>query len=118
MIIAAMIISTGDPLYAVFSCDKLASFYEDDREGLLENYPMCESMDKSAAVEATMMDGGGENVAAALNVTFGMALWLAMAIHAIGVEIYVRNRSSYLSYYGILLMLTSFSLAPPHSGRV
>lgn len=38
---------------------------------------------------ADMGGSSAANAGAALNVNFGMALWLAFALHAVGVEVYV-----------------------------
>ena len=43
------------------------------------------------AVTAVKADFGGsvEQLMSAMNITFGMAGWLALGLHAIGVEVYV-----------------------------
>ncbi|CEI63711.1 hypothetical protein FVEN_g6833 [Fusarium venenatum] len=87
---AAMIISKWGAVYKSFSCDKLASFYQDDEQGFMQKYPVCNSTDGWVAVKADIIGGDGENAAAAMHETFGMAVWLALALHAIGVEIYLR----------------------------
>ncbi|QDS67858.1 hypothetical protein FKW77_007636 [Venturia effusa] len=56
-------------------------------------YPVCVPFlngqgDPYAVVQAR--EGRPEQIAALLNVSFGMTLWLALAIHAIGIEIYIR----------------------------
>ena len=38
-----------------------------------------------------MSGGGRPSVRAALNISFGAAVWLALFIHAVGIEIYVRQ---------------------------
>lgn len=53
-------------------------------------HPICKDLAAWTAVEATF-DGKETNVASVLSTTFGPALWLGLAIHAIGVEIYVRT---------------------------
>ena len=61
-------------------------------------YPECASYFdgtspfQQAAVHAKF-GGSGTEIGAALNMCFGMALWVALAMHAIGVEVYVRSSS-------------------------
>ncbi|KAI9166505.1 hypothetical protein HJFPF1_02611 [Paramyrothecium foliicola] len=90
MIIAAMIISSAgsDRFYISMPCDKLNSFYELTAE-LLEVHPLCSSLAARSPVMATM-DGREEQVAAALSLGFEFGVWLALAIHAIGIETYLR----------------------------
>lgn len=68
-------------------CHKLASMYDNSTELLLA-YPICKDSSAWAAVAASM-EGDEANVAAIQGMTFGAAVWLAVAIHAIGVEFYV-----------------------------
>ena len=64
---------------------------------LLEDYPVCESFasgsnpDQVAPVLASFAGNSSGGVGAALNLSFGMALWLALNIHAIGIEVYVST---------------------------
>lgn len=88
MALAAIIISMWGSYYKAFKCDKMASFY-DSRNELLDAYPLCASPEEWVAVKADLVDGEEENASAALYLTFGMAIWLSLALHAIGVEIYV-----------------------------
>lgn len=93
MIISAMIISNKGH-YAVWPCAKIAATISDDME-LVSAYPACASyadgsnLDQASAVLADMGGASAVNAGAALNVNMGMALWLASAVHALGVEIYV-----------------------------
>ena len=91
MIIAATIISMDsiDPVYQAMPCDKLNSFYDTTSE-LLEAHPICASLSAISSVKANM-NGTVEQIAAALSLCFSMAVWLALAIHAIGIEIYVSD---------------------------
>lgn len=41
-----------------------------------------------------------EQIAASFGATFGMAIWLGLAIQAIGVEVYVRKSSIYETTLG------------------
>jgi hypothetical protein len=93
MIIAALIISKDD-YFVAWPCAKIETTL-DEGSLLLSSYPACAAYvngtnpQEFALVKASMDGPGGGNAGAALNVTFGMALWLAVAIHAIGVEVYV-----------------------------
>jgi hypothetical protein len=93
MIIAAMIISK-EAYFTAWPCAKIASILNDPSE-LVSSYPACTSyvngtnLQEFALVKASMDGPGGSNAGASLNTTFGMALWLSVVIHAIGVEIYV-----------------------------
>lgn len=81
--------------YAVWSCAKIEATLPSPHL-LLDRYPACAayangtSPDQVAAVAATFGQGDATNTGAALNVNFGMALWLAVAIHAVGVEVYLH----------------------------
>lgn len=76
------------PYYQATQCDKLASYYDTNAE-LLEAYPGCTSPDKWEMVEANLNGGSAANAGAVIGMSFGMALWVSLAIHAIGIEIYV-----------------------------
>lgn len=93
MIIAAQIISNKG-YYSVWPCAKL-EYTLGDQAALLRGYPVCASYvngtnpEQVAMVEANF-NAGTEGVGADLNVNFGMALWLAFALHAFGVELYLH----------------------------
>ncbi|KAJ4398910.1 hypothetical protein N0V91_009864 [Didymella pomorum] len=94
MIISAMIISNKGH-YAVWPCAKIAATISKDMD-LLSAYPACASyadgsnVDQVSAVLADMGGASAVNAGAALNVNFGMALWLAFVIHAVGIEVYLH----------------------------
>lgn len=94
MIIATMIISKKG-YWVVWSCAKIEATLG-DTSSWLDTYPACASyangknLDQVSAVEANFGSGGAATTGAALNVSFGMALWLATAIHAVGVEMYLH----------------------------
>lgn len=93
MIISAMIISNKGH-YAVWSCAKITATIAKDVD-LVSANPACASyadgsnLDQVSAVLADMGGTSAVNAGAALNMNFGMALWLAFVIHALGVEVYV-----------------------------
>jgi uncharacterized membrane protein len=53
-------------------------------------HPNCPSGDLDGYVAVHADTTGPEGAAAATNLTFGMSLWIALVIHAIGVEVYLR----------------------------
>jgi hypothetical protein len=93
MIIAAAVVSKKG-FYIVWPCAKIAATLTEGMN-LVAEYPACASyadgsnLDQVSAVLADLGGGSSVNAGAALNVSFGMALWLAFAVHALGIEIYV-----------------------------
>jgi hypothetical protein len=96
MIIAAKIIA-GQGYHIVWTCAKIASTISNNATSLEQDYPSCASyvdgsnLDAVSAVSADM-NGKAANIGAALNMSFGTALWLAFALHALGVEVYESLR--------------------------
>ncbi|KAF2995208.1 hypothetical protein E8E13_001348 [Curvularia kusanoi] len=94
MIIGAMIISDKGR-YVVWPCAKIADTVSADLD-LVSAFPACAAYadgrdhDQVSVVLASMDGGSAANAGAALDMTFGMALWMAFALHAAGVEIYLR----------------------------
>ncbi|KAL1800803.1 hypothetical protein ACET3X_001145 [Alternaria dauci] len=94
MIIAANIIVSQD-YYVVWTCAKIAATVSDN-EDLATSYPACASFvngtdpEAVSSVAATFGAGDAANTGAALNVVFGMALWVSFALHAFGVELYLH----------------------------
>lgn len=95
MIIAA-VVTSDKGYYAVWTCAKILSTYSDKSLILLvEDYPACSAYvdgsnpDQVAPVAASFAGSSSAGVGAALNLSFGAALWLAFNLHAMGVEIYV-----------------------------
>ena len=107
MIISAQIVSAAGDFWSVQNCAKLLDVIGDAQQ-LVENYPSCASFIDSGnlqAATAVKADFGGsvEQLMSAMNITFGMAGWLALGLHAIGVEVYV---SSYLSLLDARMIVT------------
>lgn len=77
-------------------CAKITYFLGGSRNATMARYPDCgsyfsgEDPDKFAAVK-TDLRGDVPSVISLYTSTFGTALWVALAIHAIGVEIYVSS---------------------------
>ncbi|KAM3443022.1 hypothetical protein MY4824_000727 [Beauveria thailandica] len=87
MFISASIVSNQGPYFAPMSCGKLLTFYT-NTTALQALHPACSDLSAWSLARASM-SGDAENAAAALSITFGAAIWLALAMHAIGVEFYV-----------------------------
>lgn len=95
LIIGAMIITNLD-YYTVWPCAKIEATIDSDVD-LVSSYPACASYANGSYPEqvsavAAKLGGGGDsaNAGAALNMNFGMALWLALMLHAIGIEVYLH----------------------------
>jgi hypothetical protein len=88
MIIAALIISKLKNYHALQSCDQIASGY-DSTLIFQHKYPQCVNTSRDMLIPVQANFKGGENVEAALGLSFGMALWLAIFMHLVGVEIYL-----------------------------
>ena len=82
--------------YAVIPCAEIVDDYAQvgfggRRNPTLSIYPQCRTssgtVDGYIAVPAT--GAGPENIGAAINISFGMALWIALFLHAALVEIYL-----------------------------
>ena len=74
------------------SCDKLAFLYGNET-ALLLAHPVCEDKSAWAAVPASVQ-AEDANAVSAQAITFGPALWLALALHSISVEFYVSSSYS------------------------
>ncbi|OAL05101.1 hypothetical protein IQ06DRAFT_268839 [Phaeosphaeriaceae sp. SRC1lsM3a] len=95
MIIATVVISATGEYYQVWSCAKIESALPSPTL-LSEMYPACEAYingSNPGAMDKVLANLDGEtsaNAGAALDLSFGMALWMAFSLHAIGVEIYLN----------------------------
>jgi hypothetical protein len=95
MILAATIMSKSNNYYIAKPCAVLDFIY-DSQNKTLEHYPECVTFyngtnpGQEAVVKASMSSGLPSEAGAALNMSFGMAGWLALVIHAFGVELYLR----------------------------
>ena len=91
MIISALIISSTGGYYRAMPCQEIA-FLEDSEEKFKANFPQCfainGTVDDWVAVRASF--SGKPQVSTSLGLNFGMAGWLALFIHAVGVEIYLQ----------------------------
>ncbi|KAF4469258.1 hypothetical protein FALBO_3838 [Fusarium albosuccineum] len=95
MIIMASIIGSKNEYYAARTCAQID--YVLGKNETLDTYPDCDSFytgkdpNQQVLVKADMGDSSTDmTVGAALGLSFGPALWLAFAIHAVGIEIYLH----------------------------
>ncbi|KAM7185205.1 hypothetical protein V8F33_012548 [Rhypophila sp. PSN 637] len=95
-IIAAHLVSAIGTFQAARSCD-LLEYLVGDAERTLELYPACgpyfsgQNINQYAVVDADIANPtSAAEAAVALEVSFGMAMWIALALHAAGVEIYLH----------------------------
>ena len=93
-ILGTLIISKMDRYRLAMECAKI-DYIMQDPNSTLSQYPDCVSYydgsdpGKFAIVQAKF-SGSGPQVAASLDMNFGMAMWLALLLHAVGVEIYLQ----------------------------
>lgn len=97
MIITALIVTKSGNYYMAQPCAKIAYIYANNASKTLQLYPECESYFEGSnhnqnVVVNLNFNGRSEQITASLGSGFGMALWLALGIHAIGVEVYVSLR--------------------------
>jgi len=88
VIAARKIISDIGTYYAVWRCDEISSVLG-SREITNQLYPQCAEATHTL-IRATVK-GGDLGFASSVRVTYGMGLWLAIVIHTIGVELYIRQ---------------------------
>ncbi|KAL8951558.1 MAG: hypothetical protein Q9222_002468 [Ikaeria aurantiellina] len=107
MILSALIASSMSGYYITMTCGEIFSIY-DTRQEALDLYAQCgepgSTLDTRVIVQATFGNGQAEQIAASLRISFGMAMWMALFLHAVGVEIYLSltpresNRLRQVSY--------------------
>lgn len=98
----AIISSIGSYYYAM-PCSKIVgtlAWTGTPASVAVSKYPACETYLNGTnphqyAVVRAVSSGGLENVAALLDIIFGMSVWLAIVIHAVGIEIYVCCLTAY-----------------------
>ena len=91
---AAAIGSLSGPRYATMNCVEL-DFLLKNTTQLYHSFPACNPINSQFAPDGfisvkTSLTDSLPGAAASIRVNFGMAGWLALAIHAIGIEIYLR----------------------------
>ncbi|KAK4096015.1 hypothetical protein N658DRAFT_502059 [Parathielavia hyrcaniae] len=107
MILSALIVS-GDGYVVPMPCAKVA-FLAGSPQETVQTFPECDvyfsqqDVSKTVLVPASMLEDGA-NAIAMMSMAFGPGLWLALVLHAIGVEIYLHltpaeaNRLRNVSY--------------------
>lgn len=95
MIITALIISEiPGAAYQSTYCPEIVNIFS-SADAAYQSYPACEPSNVAAlnplnhAVVAANFNGNAAEIGAALDVAFPMALWLALFMHVIGVELYI-----------------------------
>ncbi|KAK7419805.1 hypothetical protein QQZ08_010693 [Neonectria magnoliae] len=89
-------ITRSDPYYAVGSCAVVDYIYSHNQMTVEALYPDCANFYSGVAPDQRILIKGDftsprpEQKASGLNVTFGASAWLALALHCIAVEIYLR----------------------------
>ena len=96
LIISTMIISSINSYYVSWPCAKIGYVLRAKPEAeILGAYPGCAAFfdgtnpQQEAVVHASFNGEYATEIGAALNMSFGMALWVATVLHVVGVEIYV-----------------------------
>lgn len=57
-------------------------------------YPTCRGTPSAVVPVRATFSGGYEELSSALRIPFGATMWLALTVHAVGVEYYVSSTSS------------------------
>lgn len=90
MIIAALIISSVGSYYQVQTCGKVGFLYDSAQE-LYNLYPECLNATEDTNIIVHAQFGSqAEQIGASLGLSFGMALWMSILLHLVGVEIYLN----------------------------
>lgn len=95
LIISAQIVTSVGSYHCLMTCGEL--FDMQDRIYVLDRYPSCAAVNTSIptvqdTVSVPVLARFGENIeeiGASLRLPFGMALWLAIFIHVVAVEVYL-----------------------------
>ncbi|KIM82605.1 hypothetical protein PILCRDRAFT_820479 [Piloderma croceum F 1598] len=91
------IVSDIGSYYSVWSCDQLL-YVMTDVNAVSQSYPQCAQagvdLSKVFVAVHAATKGNGLEYGSAVRLTFGLALWVSILIHIIGVEIYIRKTES------------------------
>lgn len=123
MIIAAQIITALGSYYTTMTCGEIGYIQKDDMASFASAYPECADADANhhVVVHASFISGNIAELGASLRMSFGMALWMALLLHAVGVEIYLRltpRESERLRNVSYERQLEAGSKAPGSAGLV
>ncbi|KAF3933673.1 hypothetical protein ABW19_dt0200247 [Dactylella cylindrospora] len=101
MVIAATVVDEQESYYTAVDCGEIKYGYYQTQDNateaerlFAERWPTCLSTDPKATANGHVAvqglpSGGLEKVIVGYKVTFGMAAWLALLIHLVGVEVYL-----------------------------
>ncbi|KAI0106487.1 hypothetical protein GGR51DRAFT_172309 [Nemania sp. FL0031] len=110
LFVGALVVSSIGGYYMAQPCDKI-NFALKGEDTTMAFYPQCapffsgENPDQQAVIKANIYGDNSMEAGAALNLAFGPAAWLALVLHAIGAELYLRltpaehERLRNVSYY-------------------
>ena len=92
MIMSAVILSKIGSYHVLMTCGEI--LYMRSAEDVLSKYPAClgaDTMISDTQLVPVLVKFGSniEEIGASLRLPFGMSLWIAMFLHAVGVEIYL-----------------------------
>ena len=90
MIIAAQITTMIGSYYVPFTCGELEYLRHYNTTEVFDTYPACARDGLAEVAVHADFNGNNANVGASLRLNFGMAIWLAIFLHAVGVEIYLN----------------------------
>jgi hypothetical protein len=93
MFAARRITSEIGSYFATWRCDEIL-FVLNNTDTVTQLYPQCAEADDLGSLHAAIrvaVKDGPLGFASSVRATFGMALWLAIVIHIIGVEFYIRK---------------------------
>lgn len=122
--VALMFINAPRGYATVRSCDQIEFEHEGNRTSALAHFPGCAGFyggvngtdpHLAVMVPADPAKGGASGVGSSLALDFGAAIWLSIAIHMIGVEIYVSFSGKpdvFLFFLGLRLLADN---RPPHA---
>jgi hypothetical protein len=95
MIVSAKIITLIGDYYQVQTCTEIAFDYGGSLSKAVSLYPQYANSGPNAnVIFKEAFNAGPESVGAALGLSFGMALWLSILMHLVGVEIYLNLAGS------------------------
>jgi hypothetical protein len=81
----------------LWRCEEI-SFVLNSMDALQQSYPQCTqaggNLGRVRVAIRAAVDGDRLGLGSSVRVTWGMAMWVAIVIHSLGVEIYVRAMES------------------------
>jgi hypothetical protein len=91
MIIFTKTITLIGDCYQVQTCTEIAFDYGGSQSKAVSLYPQCaNSGPNTNTIVNAYFNAGTERIGAALDLSFGMAIWLSLLMHLVGVEIYLN----------------------------